>query len=124
VEDTARATIRFISPAPLTRPTSTEQRNPNEYRPAWASCPRRLYVRTPHASTVAHADNVGPPHAASSVGRHGSELADADFRLRGAWVRNDALAAGDRNTVRAEFRGVTGSGSQARPLSRLGREIR
>jgi hypothetical protein len=34
----------------------------------------------------------------------------ADFRLTGAWVGNDALNAGDRNTVRVEFRGVTGSG--------------
>ncbi|HSK20154.1 MAG TPA: hypothetical protein VK912_13460, partial [Longimicrobiales bacterium] len=34
----------------------------------------------------------------------------ADFRLTGAWVGNDALNAGDRNTVRVEFRGVTASG--------------
>jgi hypothetical protein len=52
------------------------------------------------------------------VGRAGSTMgipvarpqAAADFKLIGAWVENDALHAGDRNTVRAEFRGVTGSG--------------
>jgi hypothetical protein len=39
--------------------------------------------------------------------------AAADFRLSGAWVENDGLAAGYRNTVRAEFRDVSGSGPRA-----------
>jgi serine/threonine protein kinase len=39
--------------------------------------------------------------------------AAADFRLAGAWVGNDALNAGDRNTVRVEFRAVTGSGRRS-----------
>ena len=36
-----------------------------------------------------------------------------DLELVGGWVKNDALAAGDGNTVRAEIRGVTGSGMRA-----------
>ncbi|HUG28231.1 MAG TPA: hypothetical protein VMK53_08030, partial [Gemmatimonadales bacterium] len=38
--------------------------------------------------------------------------AAADFNLTGAWAENDALHVGDRNTLRVEFRGVTGSGRQ------------
>ena len=38
------------------------------------------------------------------------EAAATDLRLIGAWVANDAVSAGDNNTVRAELRGVTGSG--------------
>lgn len=36
--------------------------------------------------------------------------AAGDFVLAGAWVENDGLHAGDRNTVRMELRNVTGSG--------------
>jgi hypothetical protein len=39
--------------------------------------------------------------------------AAVDISLIGAWVENDALHAGDRNTLRAEFRGITGSGTRA-----------
>jgi serine/threonine protein kinase len=38
------------------------------------------------------------------------EAAATDIRLIGAWVANNAASAGDNNTVRAELRGVTGSG--------------
>lgn len=41
------------------------------------------------------------------------EAAATDIRLIGAWVANDAVSAGDSNTVRAELRGVTGSGVRA-----------
>ncbi|MFN2316492.1 MAG: serine/threonine-protein kinase [Gemmatimonadales bacterium] len=37
----------------------------------------------------------------------------ADLSLTGAWVENTALAPGDSNTLRVEFRGVTGSGQRA-----------
>jgi hypothetical protein len=37
----------------------------------------------------------------------------ADFRLFGAWADNATMHAGDRNTVRAEFRSVKGSGARA-----------
>jgi hypothetical protein len=51
-----------------------------------------------------------------------------DFVLAGAWVENDALHAGDRNTLRVEFRGVTGSGrrttSTHTPVVRPGRRRR
>lgn len=36
-----------------------------------------------------------------------------DLRLIGGWVKTDVLAAGDSNTVRAELRGVTGSGRRS-----------
>ncbi|MBA3338497.1 MAG: serine/threonine protein kinase, partial [Geodermatophilaceae bacterium] len=57
----------------------------------------------------------------ASVGRSGNtnetpepDLMDfADLELIGAWVKNDVLAAGDGNTVRAELRGVTGSGRRS-----------
>ncbi len=55
-----------------------------------------------------------------AVGRTGNSMGvatvrprgAADFVFTGAWVDNDGLYAGDRNRVRAEFRGVTGSGRQ------------
>lgn len=43
-----------------------------------------------------------------------------DFILTGAWVENDALHAGDRNTVRVEFRDVTGSGSRNNQYAHAG----
>ena len=36
-----------------------------------------------------------------------------DLELIGGWAKNVALGAGDGNTVRVEFRGVTGSGTRA-----------
>jgi serine/threonine protein kinase len=36
-----------------------------------------------------------------------------DLRLIGAWVENDALPAGNDNSVRVELRGVTGSGRRS-----------
>jgi hypothetical protein len=59
-----------------------------------------------------------------SIGRVGREgyrtglpvaqlMAVRDLELTGGWVKDDALAAGDGNTVRAELRGVTGSGRRA-----------
>lgn len=41
------------------------------------------------------------------------DMAAMDLRLIGAWVANDGISPGDSNTVRAEFRGVTGSGMRA-----------
>ena len=46
--------------------------------------------------------------------------AAGDFLLTGAWVENDALHAGDRNTVRVEFRGVTGSGRRDNQYAHAG----
>jgi hypothetical protein len=43
-----------------------------------------------------------------------------DFVFAGAWVENDALQAGNRNTVRVEFTGVTGSGSQNNQYAHAG----
>lgn len=62
------------------------------------------------------------------VGKAGSTMgiavvrprAAGDFVLTGAWVENDALHAGDRNTVRVEFRGVTGSGSRDNQYAHAG----
>ena len=36
-----------------------------------------------------------------------------DLELVGGWAKNAALPAGDGNTVRAELRGVTGSGTRS-----------
>jgi hypothetical protein len=46
--------------------------------------------------------------------------AAGDFLLTGAWVENDALYAGDRNTIRVEFRGVTGSGRRENQYAHAG----
>ena len=47
------------------------------------------------------------------TGLASDELVDvADLQLVGGWVRNARLGAGDGNTVRAELRGVTGSGKR------------
>jgi hypothetical protein len=62
------------------------------------------------------------------VGRTGSTMgipmvrprAAGDFLLTGAWVENDALHAGDRNTLRVEFRGVTGSGRRDNQYAHAG----
>ncbi|HVF39204.1 MAG TPA: serine/threonine-protein kinase, partial [Gemmatimonadaceae bacterium] len=43
-----------------------------------------------------------------------------DLRLIGAWVENDALSAGDNNSVRVELRGVTGSNASSRFASTAG----
>jgi protein kinase-like protein len=40
-------------------------------------------------------------------------VAIRDLDLTGGWVKDDALAAGNGNTVRAELRGVTGSGTRS-----------
>ena len=42
-----------------------------------------------------------------------------DLRLIGGWVKTDVLAAGDGNTVRAELRGVTGSGRRSNVYANL-----
>jgi len=46
-----------------------------------------------------------------------------DLELVGGWVKNDALAAGDGNTVRAEIRGVTGSGMRANRYANVAASI-
>jgi hypothetical protein len=59
-------------------------------------------------------DCVGAGRTGNTMGVPAVRMrAAADFRLSGAWVENDGLAAGDRNTVRAEFRGVSGSGPRS-----------
>ncbi len=68
-----------------------------------------------------------PPCA--SIGRGGGhatglaseQLVDVgDLQLFGGWVTNAALAAGDGNTVRAELRGVTGSGRRFNRYANVG----
>jgi hypothetical protein len=62
-------------------------------------------------TVISTPDCAWAPSGSNTVGIAAARMEpSADFRLTGAWVGNDALNAGDRNTVRAEFRGVTGSG--------------
>jgi Protein kinase domain len=65
-------------------------------------------------TVISTPDCVGAGMTGNTMGIAAVRMkAAADFRLSGAWVENDALSAGDRNTVRVEFRGVTGSGSRS-----------
>ncbi|HSK20636.1 MAG TPA: serine/threonine-protein kinase, partial [Longimicrobiales bacterium] len=62
-------------------------------------------------TVISTPDCAWAPSGNNTVGIAAARMeAAADFRLTGAWVGNDALNAGDRNTVRVEFRGVTASG--------------
>jgi hypothetical protein len=62
-------------------------------------------------TVISTPDCAWAPSGSNTVGIAAGRMEPAaDFRLTGAWVGNDALNAGDRNTVRVEFRGVTGSG--------------
>ncbi len=64
----------------------------------------------------------GPIHR----GEYSTELAAddliaiRDLELIGAWVKNPGLAAGEGNTVRAEIRGVKGSGMRANKFASVG----
>jgi len=62
-------------------------------------------ISTPSCASIGRSDSQG----LAAVER----TAIMDLELVGGWVKNDALAAGDGNTVRAEIRGVTGSGMRA-----------
>jgi hypothetical protein len=59
--------------------------------------------------------SVSSPSCARAVaGDSSTEAAvGADFRLFGAWADNATMHVGDRNTLRAEFRNVRGSGPRA-----------
>src|SRR5690606_26099401 len=46
--------------------------------------------------------------------------ASGDLLLTGSWDENDAPQPGDRNTLRAEFRDVTGSGQRANRYAHAG----
>jgi hypothetical protein len=62
-------------------------------------------------TVISTPDCAWAPSGGNTVGIAAARMDPAaDFRLTGAWVGNDALNAGDRNTVRVEFRGVTASG--------------
>jgi hypothetical protein len=62
-------------------------------------------ISTPSCASIGRSDSRGLAAAELTAIR--------DLELVGGWVKNDALAAGDGNTVRAEIRGVTGSGMRA-----------
>jgi hypothetical protein len=64
-------------------------------------------------TTISTPSCASPPMASNTVGMATGQAATvADFQLIGGWVQSDAFAAGDGNTVRAELRGVTGSGTR------------
>jgi serine/threonine protein kinase len=57
---------------------------------------------------------ASPSCARAAAGVSSTEAAESsDLRLFGAWAENATMHAGDRNTLRAEFRNVTGSGARA-----------
>jgi len=62
-------------------------------------------ISTPSCASIGRSDSQGIAAAERTAIR--------DLDLVGGWVKNYALAAGDGNTVRAEIRGVTGSGMRA-----------
>jgi serine/threonine protein kinase len=71
------------------------------------------HISTPDCRAVGAASNTtgAPQFALERV---------SDLILSGASVENNALHAGYRNTVRAELRGVTGSGARANRYSHTG----
>ena len=72
-------------------------------------------ISTPSCASIRRGEN------SPELGGAGAELiAIRDLDLVGGWVKNDALAAGDGNTVRAEIRGVTGSGMRANKYANVG----
>jgi hypothetical protein len=79
------------------------------------AAPKRNHIELKLIGTTIVTPSCAPPGTSENtsalpVYRDGALI---DLRLIGAWVENDRLPAGDDNSVRAEIRGVTGSGVQA-----------
>lgn len=69
--------------------------------------------------TTPSCEVVGNDARSAGIARAGVR-ASGDLLLSGAWVDNDALEPGDGNTLRAEFRNVTGSGIRANRYAHAG----
>jgi hypothetical protein len=65
-------------------------------------------------TTISTPSCASPPISGNTTGlTTGQPSPVADIQLIGGWAQSDAFAAGDGNTVRAELRGVTGSGTRS-----------
>ena len=75
------------------------------------AAPRDNRIDLQLTGTTIVTPSCSPATAGSSnTGAPAFDPAATDIRLIGAWVANNAASAGDHNIVRAELRGVTGSG--------------
>jgi hypothetical protein len=82
------------------------------------SAPLNAAPKNNHIDLQLVGTTISTPRCASTrqagnrTGATGRTVSVADFQLIGGWVQSDALPAGEGNTVRVEFRGVTGSGTR------------